>query len=232
MSNKGYISINRALMSHWVYDDPRDLKLWLTILFVANFTEGKLKLGNKLYTIKRGQCSMSLRTLGNESNMSVKRVVSILNVFEQDGMIKRKTIGKGKQSTTLITIENYDDYQGTTETLEKHNGNVRETLEKREGNAKGVQYNNVNKGNKEISNNSGQPSFEEFQKHAHEKLKELGRDSISTYNFAIKAKYEAWQENNWHDGNNKPILRWKSKLTNTIKYLQETTITKKHNGIL
>lgn len=232
MTNKGYISINRALMNHWVYDDPRDLKLWLTILFVANFKEGKLKLGKTLYTIKRGQCSMSLRSLANESGMSVKRVVSILEVFEKDGMIKRKTIGKGKQSTTLITIENYDDYQGVTETLEKRNGNLRETLEEHEGDAKGVQYNNDNNVNKGISNNNDRPTFSEFQKHAYKKLEELGKENLSAYDFAIKAKFEAWEENNWHDGNGKQIQRWKSKLTNTVKYLEPTTNTRKHNGIL
>jgi len=236
MKNKGFISINRALKEHWVYQDPHALKLWVTLLFVVNYKEGKLKLGNKLYTIQRGQSSMSLRSLANQSGTSVKKLVSILKLFEEENMIKRKTIGKGKQSTTLITIENYDEYQGYTETLEKHNGNVRETLEgtqgERNGNTKGVQLNNSNNSNKEISNNNEIPSFESFKEHAYEKLRELGKSNLFSYDFAIKAKYEAWKENNWHDGNNKPIIRWKSKLTNTVKFLDPSSSTKKHNGIL
>lgn len=238
MSAKGYISINRVMKEHWIYDDPNVLKLWITLLFVVNYKEGKLKLGKKLYTIKRGQSSMSLRSLANESGTSVKRVVTILNLFEEDGMIKRETIGKGKQSTTLVTINNYDDYQGVTETLEKRKGNMRETLEPRNGNAKGVQSNNSNnsnKGNKGIKENNTKeiPSFEDFKKHAYQKLTDLKREKIYQYDFAIQAKYEAWKDNGWKDGYDKPILRWKSKLTNSIKYLQPIeNSTVKHNGII
>ena len=82
MKNKGFISINRALKEHWVYQDPHALKLWVTLLFVVNYKEGKLKLGNKLYTIQRGQSSMSLRSLANQSGTSVKKLVSILKLFE------------------------------------------------------------------------------------------------------------------------------------------------------
>lgn len=232
-NNKGFISINREVMQHWVYDDPSAFKLWLTILFVVNYKSGKLKLGKKLYTIKRGQCSMSLRSLANQSGMGVKKVTSTLDLFVSDGMIKRQTIGKGKQSTTLITVENYDDYQGVTETLEKHNGNMRETLEQHEGNAKGIQSNNSNNSNnsnKGIKENNIKeiPSFEDFNTHAQIKLKDKKVPDPSLYDYLIKAKYEAWVENDWCDGYDNPIIRWKSKLTNAIKYMNTNDIQKSY----
>lgn len=38
--------------------------------------------------------------------------------------------------------------------------------------------------------------------------------------YSIKAKYQAWIQNNWKDGNNKPIKVWKTKIANTIPFLK------------
>lgn len=38
--------------------------------------------------------------------------------------------------------------------------------------------------------------------------------------FSVKAKYEAWKDAGWKDGNGKKIANWKSKLKNTIPYLK------------
>ena len=211
---QGWISISRELKNHWVYSKPKVLRAWLTILFCANFKDGKMILGKKTYTVKRGQSSMSLRSWANELNMGVKSVVTIFNLLESDDMITRKTIGKGKQSTTLITIVNYDNYQGLQETLEKRKGIERETLGKHEGNAKGIQYNNDNNGNNDNKENN-KPEYNEFLKYAIEKKPRVRHDQV-------KLKYESWLENDWctnKDGKKKPIMNWKTTLLNTLRYL-------------
>jgi uncharacterized protein YdaU (DUF1376 family) len=40
------------------------------------------------------------------------------------------------------------------------------------------------------------------------------------YEYTLKAKYFAYNEANWRDGNNTPIKNWKTKLANVIPYLQ------------
>lgn len=40
------------------------------------------------------------------------------------------------------------------------------------------------------------------------------------YEYALKAKYFAYSEANWRDGNNTPIKNWKTKLANVIQYMQ------------
>ncbi len=40
------------------------------------------------------------------------------------------------------------------------------------------------------------------------------------YEFALKSKYEAWENNEWKDGNDSHIKNWKSKIKNTIPYLR------------
>ena len=42
---------------------------------------------------------------------------------------------------------------------------------------------------------------------------------------AVKLKYKSWVENNWCDGNDKPIKNWKSKLLNTLPHLKEKVST-------
>lgn len=38
--------------------------------------------------------------------------------------------------------------------------------------------------------------------------------------FSLKAKYQAWVNNKWKDGNDKIIKNWKTKINNTIPYLK------------
>ena len=145
--NKGFITISRTIREHWLSNNSDYLRAWVFILLTANYREGKLALGSKIYPVKRGQCTLSMRSWANEFRMSVKSTETFFKLLEQDDMIKRSVLGKGKQSTTLITIVNYNVYQLFVETLEKRKGIARETLEEHDGNAKGVQYNKGNKGN-------------------------------------------------------------------------------------
>lgn len=61
------------------------------------------------------------------------------------------------------------------------------------------------------------PTLEEFMAYA--KTLQPYRTEL---NFALEAKYEAWLDNKWKDGFNKPIKNWKSKLKNTITMLKPT----------
>lgn len=58
------------------------------------------------------------------------------------------------------------------------------------------------------------PSWEEFLAHALS-IKKLV-DQVE-----LKEKYQAWIENDWHDGHNNKIVRWKAKLRETLKYIKE-----------
>lgn len=40
------------------------------------------------------------------------------------------------------------------------------------------------------------------------------------YDFEIKAKYNAWKDNDWKDGHNKLIRNWKTKLQNTMPHFK------------
>lgn len=58
------------------------------------------------------------------------------------------------------------------------------------------------------------PEFFEFLIYAKEK-------EPCVLESALKNKYDAWIENNWRDGNDKPIKNWKSKLLQTMPYIEK-----------
>jgi hypothetical protein len=112
MYSKGFIKIERKLSEHWIFQDAEKLKWWLILLLEVNYLPGKVMIGNNLIQIDKGQSAKSLRSWAKILNTGTKSVVSFFDLLESDKMLKRETVGKGKQSTTLITIENYEHYQG------------------------------------------------------------------------------------------------------------------------
>jgi DNA-binding transcriptional regulator YhcF (GntR family) len=77
----------------------------------ANYEDKTFFLGYTKYTIRRGECAYSLRTWATIFGCSVKAVNNFFSMLESEEMITKKTIGKGKQRTTVINITKYDDYQ-------------------------------------------------------------------------------------------------------------------------
>lgn len=60
------------------------------------------------------------------------------------------------------------------------------------------------------------PSYSDFLKYAVSKKPKLNEDEL-------KLKYDSWIENDWKDGNDKPIKNWKTKILNTLPYISETS---------
>jgi len=48
--------------------------------------------------------------------------------------------------------------------------------------------------------------------------------------FQIEAKYNAWKENKWKDGNNKLIKNWKTKVQNTMPYFKTAYVKPEPTG--
>jgi len=64
------------------------------------------------------------------------------------------------------------------------------------------------------------PRKQDFINYALSKISNMDRQ-------AIGLKYDAWIENDWHNGNGKKIKNWKSSLTNTLVYLPKKEISTK-----
>lgn len=56
------------------------------------------------------------------------------------------------------------------------------------------------------------PTYKEFEAYAKTKSNNIN-------GWKLKLKYDSWVENDWKDGNHKPIKNWKTKILNTLQYL-------------
>ena len=71
------------------------------------------------------------------------------------------------------------------------------------------------------------PSLEEFIAHAKERKANVNPEDV-------RLKYFSWKDNDWsitRDNKTRPILNWKSTLTNTVKFLGVVAITEKISNL-
>jgi hypothetical protein len=68
------------------------------------------------------------------------------------------------------------------------------------------------------------PSIDEFLSFCKDDMIKNGM-IFSLYEYSLKSKFLSWVENDWKDGNNKPIKSWKSKIRNTIPFLKPISLT-------
>ena len=131
---RGWISLDRKIQEHWVWEDKPFAKgqAWTDLLMMANHEDKKVSLGNEIITVKRGSRVTSMGKLASRWGWSRKKVYSFLNQLESDRMIERKSDTK----KTVVTIVNYDDYQRVR--------NAKETPKKRKGNATETRRNTNN----------------------------------------------------------------------------------------
>lgn len=64
------------------------------------------------------------------------------------------------------------------------------------------------------------PDIESFVDLAKEIYQNELKLDFSLYEFAVRAKYNSWNDAGWKDGHKKPIQAWKNKLRNVIPFLK------------
>ena len=151
--DKGWISLHRILLDHWLWKEkPFDRKsAWIDILLTVNHQDSKYLLRGKLVEVKRGQCGTSVAKLAQRWGWSRKKVRTFLKTLEEDGMV---TI-KGTTQGTTITVINYGSFQNQGPTK----GTAKEQQRRQQRNSRG----NTNNNDRTMKNNEnkGLPSEEE-----------------------------------------------------------------------
>ncbi|MCK5600298.1 DUF4373 domain-containing protein [Candidatus Pacearchaeota archaeon] len=96
--------------------------------------------------------------------------------------------------------------------------NARKRWEKKDANALPQQSNGNAKKESKVKeskvNKIDIPTWNDFLNYATEKKPEVNQS-------VLKLKFDSWVENRWKDGNQKPIKNWKSKLLNTLPFIEE-----------
>lgn len=110
----GYIKISRKIMEWEWWDDEKTVKLWLTILLLANWEE-KTWQGKK---IPRGSFWTSIESLSKKSGLTPRQVRTALKHLQMTGEVTSKVTNQGR----LITVVNYGTFQDVPDESDKQNG--------------------------------------------------------------------------------------------------------------
>ena len=129
MSEIGYIKLHRQIQDCWIWESGKFDKrsAWIDLLMLANHHDKKFMFNGKPVVITRGQFMTSIRKLSDRWEWSTSTVFSFLKILEDDNMIKKES----DSHRTLLTIINYEVYQGvpnTNQTLTEHQSNTNRTL--------------------------------------------------------------------------------------------------------
>ena len=118
-SSKGFIKLDRAIFEHWIFQDAEKFKAFVDLIQLMRWKDEKLIIGNKVIEIPRGSYYTSELKLAERWGWSRNKIRDYLKLLESEGMIIKKGTTKG----TMLTLENYDFYQGdgTTEKQQKNN---------------------------------------------------------------------------------------------------------------
>lgn len=165
---EGWNKIYRSIQEHWLWTcEPFSRgQAWIDLLLMVNHKSAKVMVNGNLIIVERGQSITSIRKLSDRWKWSTKKVTHFLEQLVKDNMIEYIT----DNAKTVITIINYDKYQGketplaientgidkdvgnTEETQKKHERNTEETEKKHGGNAEEKQK-KTNKNDKEYIKN-------------------------------------------------------------------------------
>ena len=186
-----WIKLHRQITEWEWYSDNNCFRVFVHLLLKANYKEKRYK-GIEL---KAGSVITSRDVLARETGLSSQQIRTALTKLISTNEITSVTSSKG----TIIQIVNYEKYQVATSeiTNEQPTSNQRVTTNKKD-----------NKEKKEIYI----PEYSEFLQYSLKQLPNINQENL-------KLKYESWKVNEWKDGNDKQIVNWKSKLTNTLPYI-------------
>ncbi|MFJ1411721.1 DUF6291 domain-containing protein [Capnocytophaga canimorsus] len=73
------------------------------------------------------------------------------------------------------------------------------------------------------------PEISEFLTYCEDLVLKNNLGDFSLWKFTLEAKYNAWADANWSDGNGKPIANWKTKIQNTLPFLKPINNGQKSN---
>ena len=186
-----WIKLHRQITEWEWYSDNNCFRVFVHLLLKANYKEKRYK-GIEL---KVGSVITSRDVLSRETGLSSQQIRTALTKLISTSEITSVTSSKG----TIIQIVNFEKYQvATSETTnEQPTSNQRVTTNKKD-----------NKEKKEIYI----PEYSEFLQYSLKQMPNINQENL-------KLKYESWKVNEWKDGNDKQIVNWKSKLTNTLPYI-------------
>lgn len=107
----GWIKLFRKIQSHWIWQDEKKLKWWLSILLNVNHAPQKFPVGDELLVCEAGQSFRSIEQWTSMFGCSKKTTAKFFDLLKKDGMISCKIVGNGNRRKHLLSVLNWEEYQ-------------------------------------------------------------------------------------------------------------------------
>lgn len=124
--NNGWIALYRKMLDNPITSKPDYLSVWIHLLLMANHHKTSFIWNNKKQILEKGQLLTGLKVLSKKTGVAQGSVYRILKYLENEKQIEQQKTTK----FTVITIVNWDRYQGNGNQNEKQMKNRLKTDEK------------------------------------------------------------------------------------------------------
>lgn len=119
---EGYIKLYRKIESSPVFENPYYLKLWVVMLFVAQYKDQKILYMNTELTLKSGQFVFGAPSWSKRYNIPKSTIQRAVEFMSKSGMIVG-IISKPRFGT-IYQIKNWNKYQTEIDTVGTKLGRV------------------------------------------------------------------------------------------------------------
>ena len=188
----GWIKLHRQLVEWEWYKDEKVKSVFIHLLIKANHQDNRWQG----IVVKKGQVITGRKVLAEELGLSERSIRTSLNKLKSTNEIAIKTTNK----FSLITIVNYDFYQG--ENNKTTNKTANKVTNDRPSNDQQTTTNKNDKNDKNEKNIFIKPSLEEIDSYIKEKDYEVDSEYFYSY----------YESNGWKVGKNK-MKSWKATLS-------------------
>jgi len=180
----GYFKVERDFLESdfWLSEPFTKSQAWVDLFGIANHAPGFFVKRGMQINLKRGQTGRSELTLARRWQWSRNKVRRFLKWLENNEMISLKQDNK----TSLITICNYDHYQGVQNKNDTPDGTTNDTPERHQKDTKRY-TNKKNKNEKKNKNiidkpeNVSDQTWSDFLTHRKSKKAPITQTVINTF---------------------------------------------------
>ena len=160
MANEGWVKLYRKLMENPIVTKDADhLAIWIYLLLNATHDTYPSLFKGKKIMLEPGQLLTGRKEISKRLCVTESKVQRVLNAFKNEHQIEQQTSNKNR----LISIINWDFYQGSEQQNELQMNNKRTTSEQQVNTNKNVNnIKNVNKKKKEDTNVSKKKEVEVY----------------------------------------------------------------------
>lgn len=191
----GWIKLYRKIMENPIVTKDADhLAIWIYLLLNATHDEYPALFRGQKISLQPGQLLTGRKAISERLAISESKVQRVLDAFKSEHQIEQQTSNKNR----LISILNWDFYQGCEQQNEPQMNNKRTASEQQLNTNKNVKNNKNVK--EDINNRPNRPTVEEVRAYCVER-----KNNVDPQKFV-----DFYTANGWVQGKGKPIKDWKA----------------------